>query len=237
MAMQMKHLVIVSLCISGISICGFAFAQSAKKNEANILAGSTIWSNPAFSKQNKATNWYALQYRQDNSIWLTPTKLKFVPRTDDDMLIDVISSASDAALHLSFPNIQSGRVESATVNGRSIDFFKLQKTRLHSIPIQFGTKSYVLTSKFDKQRGYEHFLQILNSKHENQLRQKIAHDLVGVEADSYLSMSFAGDLDRDGKLDLIVERNYYGTGEYCLYLSSLAKVNQLLQSVACRSEG
>ena len=53
----------------------------------------------------------------------------------------------------------------------------------------------------------------------------------------YSSLVWAGDLDRDGQLDVIVQYSSYDTQKVCLYLSSVASQGSLVKEVSCWSQG
>jgi len=57
------------------------------------------------------------------------------------------------------------------------------------------------------------------------------------DSEFHASLMWAGDLDRDGQLDLIVEFIASDASEVCLYLSSPAARGRLLKKVSCWGSG
>jgi len=53
------------------------------------------------------------------------------------------------------------------------------------------------------------------------------------DADAGLALMWAGDLDRDGRLDVIFEGSGKNSGEVCVWLSSLAKAGEPVGKAAC----
>lgn len=55
----------------------------------------------------------------------------------------------------------------------------------------------------------------------------------GADSDDRASVAWAGDLDRDGRLDLIIYQTRHNSGGYCLYLSSTATNGALVAEAGC----
>jgi hypothetical protein len=174
--------------------------------------------------------WLALQMR-DGRWQLVPTELK--SERVKDLLLDegeqktgikITSLHQDAIAYLRLPVIKPGAVNAASV------WFK--KDAPHNI----AAKQKPLRINFNRQR-YElaatsSYAYIKKGAHSTLLEEFRGGE--GGELNK-LELVWAGDLDQDGRLDLITLKSGYNTSALCLHLSSKATENHVVELVDCHS--
>jgi hypothetical protein len=175
--------------------------------------------------------WFALQI-QDGRWQLVPTELK--SERVKDLLLDegeqktgvkISSLHQDAIAFLRMPALKPGLVNAV----KNMPFKK--DAPLHIAPkqkpvrIYFNRQPYVIEASSS-------YVTITNGEQSTVLEQ------LDYGEDSELNrfhLVWAGDLDQDGKLDLITSHTAYSAGALCVYLSSQASKNNVLEQVDCHS--
>jgi hypothetical protein len=221
--------ILLGLCVSVLSSTAISQElDDGMKQDWKILAPGEYHDGEA--PKVPGIGWLALQMR-DGRWQLVPTELK--SERVKDLLLDegeqktgikITSLHKDAIAYLRLPTITPGVVNAASV------WFK--KDAPHNI----AAKQKPLRINFNRQR-YElaatsSYAYIKNGTQSTLLEEFRAGE--GGELNK-LELVWAGDLDRDGKLDLITSKSGYNTGALCLHLSSKAPENHVVTLVDCHS--
>jgi hypothetical protein len=110
-----------------------------------------------------------------------------------------------------------------------------------SMEFKFGEKDYYILVGFGEalDRGVAKPFDIairnyrIEVSHYPWVNKQVIASFDIVAMDGLPTLLWAGDLDRDGKLDLLLDlTNHYNVSEYTLFLSSMAEGDSLLQKVA-----
>ena len=128
---------------------------------------------------------------------------------------------ADALVYLRVPGLVVGKVDAADMRfkGTPHEFDK------PVLPVPFkGT-----TWRFEAQVGK---LTLTDGTHRQQLG--FASDESDMRT---VRLLWAGDIDRDGKLDFLIDFSSDDSGEQCLWLSSRAKLGEFAGKAACMGRG
>jgi hypothetical protein len=135
--------------------------------------------------------------------------------------IQITSNRADAIALLRFQNVKPGKVDTPSMTFK--DTPRSVSSGDPPLRIPFKGEQYLIQA--DKGRVYLH------------LRQSKAQlpDLLAADGDNENSASllWAGDLDGDGRLDLLFAYNGNNRAGVCLYLSAAAAEGELVQRAAC----
>ena len=160
--------------------------------------------------------WLALTPGKDG--WsLVPTKLSF----DDVDAKGVQSSTSGAEFYLAHPAIVAGHAATPNMRfkGKPYQFFDL-----HAAPLRIAFHD----------RAYEIAVDGLEVVLRSTGRKSVIGS-VDPDHDAETTLFWAGDLDGDGEIDLIVYRGDSKNGQYCLMLSSAnKKPDGIVHDVGCQ---
>ena len=165
---------------------------------------------------------------------------KIIYTWDGDMLGNISSNIKNEIAYIRNRNIKSGEVSTARFVG-SHKYFKTITERLPGNKIKFSTKPKINVTKVrvsevkTKISLGNHIYFIYEGNNGLVLTGRDGKSIVSPGRVGYFIM-WAGDLDRDGKLDLIVnsEDGAEKNGMTCLLLSSIAKKPQLVDEAACQ---
>lgn len=135
--------------------------------------------------------------------------------------IKITSNRDEAIALIRLPGIKAGRVDTPNMKFRA-------KPRLISsgdspLKVLLNHDEYVI-----QPAGAQ--IQLRIGKDETILADLAARE--GDDSDS-ASLIWAGDLDRDGKLDLLFSYERYNAFGSCLYLSSIAGEGEVVRQAAC----
>jgi len=131
-----------------------------------------------------------------------------------------ITAQTDAIALLRLPDLHPGKVNTPNMRFKGID---KPLSSASPIAISFNGSLYHVGVK-DSQAYLR-----------NGSRTTLLPDIVvgGPESDDSASLLWAGDLDGDGQLDLLVSYSGYNSGGVCLYISSKAPGSALVHRIAC----
>ena len=165
---------------------------------------------------------YLALHKVDDKYFLTKTKVTYIPLNDyeGEEVGNNTSNLSNVVAYIRDKNITSGEVTAAIVDWSG----KSGKPRVteSKMKITLGNQTYFV---YDTKGAL--------ALTRDGVNQEISPGRVS------FAILWAGDLDGDGKLDLIIysldgdDKN----SEKCLLLSSIAKKPQLVKEAACMSYG
>ncbi|PRY15485.1 hypothetical protein CLV24_102106 [Pontibacter ummariensis] len=181
--------------------------------------------------------WLGLFY-ENGKYELRPTKLKVHvvedPTADSAGVIsgrEVIGIAPHVAFFIRGLQAKAGAVDSAS-------FSKTTVAANKAIPYTFKGQDYLIKAygdsiqEADMEYAYRNYgWKVVGRKRGKQIEQVLAED----ESfdDSIYVLLWAGDLDRDGIPDLLLDlSNHYNVSRYTLFLSSMAERGKLYKKVA-----
>lgn len=133
--------------------------------------------------------------------------------------VRIHAEPAGALLYLRLPGLVPGKVDTPDMR------FKKRARRMDdstALPIRFNGRTWRLDV-----RRHELFVSV--GKSSMSLGQVVVPD----DADVGMSLLWAGDLDRDGRLDFIFDSSGKNSGAICVWLSSLAKPGEPVGEAAC----
>lgn len=136
--------------------------------------------------------------------------------------VDITSNYVEVLALLRFPSIKPGKVDTPDMKFK--DSPRPLSTDATSLKIAFKGEEYVIEAK-----SIGIYLNKGTTK-------TLLPDLIAgsPESEDSSSLLWAGDLDGDGKLDLLIAYSGYNSGGVCLYLSAGAGTGALVKRVACQ---
>lgn len=237
--MRKIYIVVFTLVFIGLSIAIFLVVK-ANGSQKNITHNSILYlSNYLGIDPIPDANGGWLALHRPQGIWtLAPTtpQKKGTALDTDLPVFEISSPIPNTFLFVRAKGLKAGKVE--VVGGRVID--KANKsyiTTCTNIPgcvdkLKLGTSHYELATealKKDKNKHGEIRVRlILVKKREKNSKQILIDEYTNYIVDLRWQLRLAGDLDRDGKMDLIIRTAIGETGKYMLYLSTHAKKNELV---------
>ncbi|HEY6093842.1 MAG TPA: hypothetical protein VIU93_02705 [Gallionellaceae bacterium] len=195
--------------IVALVLCSIFFLTNAFGADAEILfPGNVITLDLHNKKQINGARFMAL-YKIDGRFAVEEVVVSFGPSSNED-ITEIVSSKKNTIALFRNTNIRSGDVQTV-VEGLDVD--------KNSKKLSLGSSSYVVR---ETQQG-------LSLGGPDGLSSIIGFGDV-------FHIIWAGDLDRDGKLDLIVySSDAEGKGATsCLFLSSVADMGKLVKKMACQ---
>lgn len=196
-----------------ISLCALCFAlcvATASADEAKILFPGSVLPDdlPEFGQDLKGSKFLAL-HRVGGKVLLSEARVTYNGNT-----ANISSDIKDPIVYVRRIALELGEVQEAIIRGNR-DRYALES----ELEISLNDKTYTL---YKKNRTYV----LVGPKGESRL----------YPGRGFLRVVWAGDVDRDGELDLIIQAG--GTDEKnevdCLLLSSLAKRPNLVKEFACQ---
>lgn len=201
----------------------------------NVSAASTPDSGPAFhilrdddvyhggeAPLEPGPGWFALDV-VDGRWRLVPARLRgeqaVDPVGDSNTGVRVAADPAHAFLYLQLPGLVAGKVDTPDLrfkdNGRPI-------SDATALAMPFKGQPWRLDVR-------HHALLLSDGKTTMSHGQVVLPD----SPDDGLTLLWAGDLDRDGRLDLIFEGSGMNSTNVCVWLSSRAKPGRLVGQAAC----
>ncbi|KVD63091.1 hypothetical protein [Burkholderia ubonensis] len=157
----------------------------------------------------------------DRNHWeLVPARIRFEPVQGYDEVVDVTSDQDKSIVLLHCELLKAGKVETATMpfanNERTIE--------PHAKPLHIGF------------HGHQYDLRYTASGSvtaEGDGKRSILHDFGGSTPPFRASLIWAGDIDRDGRLDFLMEFESDIGANFCLLTSGRARERELVGRAGC----
>ena len=159
-----------------------------------------------------------------DGLWnLVPATLKANVPKDNPDLVTITATPADAPVYVRLPGLTAGKVDTPDMRFKGVD----RDLSRMAVGIPFKGVPY----KFELKAGQTWLT-------DGTSRQLILEGPVkgesGGERDEHSArLIWAGDLDRDGKLDFIISDWFDDGGTMCVWLSSRAASGQLAGEAAC----
>lgn len=177
--------------------------------------------------QHPGKNWLALSERE--GIWqLLPAAVTSTPINDGVLDLEgeksgvrISAKPKDALVVLRIPGLRTGAVDTPALSFSSEA--PLLITAVTPVHFLFGGAPFTL-----QVRNHKVYLQ--NSRNSTLLAEQYVGN---ADSDDAATLLWAGDLNRDGKPDLLVRAGTNNGTNTCLYLSDPSTPNQLVRKVAC----
>lgn len=210
--------------LAGLLLAGSASAQPAADAWSLLMAGEY---HHGEAPEKPGRGWLALVAQ--GGVWRLEPAIVRATRIHDAVLdaegqktgIRISANYSEAIALLRFPGLRAGKVD--TPNWRFKDNPRLISR--HDTPVTLSFKGEVYRIEAGQ-----------SAIHLGLGTQKtVLADLApgGEDSEDTASLLWAGDLDGDGKLDLLFAYTGYNRGGACLYLSSGAGEGALVRQLAC----
>ena len=211
--------------------------------EPTALIGQTDGAFVGFKKWKSSKEWFALVQR-DNSFSLEPTQIKFHKRLPPEESIHAVPEYVYRSLHpderflLRHQSLKAGEVKTLHLSdsGQQISYWD----RRTPVSLKFLGREY----RFNLiHRGPNNPANTAADNRkvfvEHQGRKTLLKDwnLDSGADDNHERIVWAGDLDRDDRLDLIIVFTTYASSTTCLFLSSTAGPGEVLSQVGCHYIG
>lgn len=187
--------------------------------------------------------WFAL-IRRDTNTDLLPTRIRFHKRfpldpPSDPQIVSLYKSTHpDADYLLRHKSLTAGRVKTLPISDAQEIITHVD--RRTPTPLRFLGSEYKFNIVY---RGPNHPAntaadnrKVFIEHHGRTTLLKDWNDDIGA-GDDFEVIRWAGDLDHDGRLDLIIEFASYGSHQTCLFLSSVAGPTEVLRRVGCYISG
>jgi hypothetical protein len=219
------------LFISACFFLSLGIQTQAASSEWQVLmpGGEMTYYHGGEAPTHPGTGWFALV--PVGGVWrLEPVIVRSVrvqdqlldgedPKTWTGVMILSNPKYDDVVALLRFDSIKSGKVDTPNIKFHE-DFLYFPKIGEPPLKINFKGVEYRLETSDSGT--------YLKSGEKSQLLSEIEQDESAAKI-----IRWAGDLDRDGKLDFLFEDGRYNTGSFCLYLSSKATESELVRRIAC----
>ncbi len=216
----MRRLAALSLAV-GLSVC---ICARAEDSPVRILYGGTGHGyEHGDLPERMQPGWLALAVR--NGVWwLTPASFSMSyfsgshdPEGQNNSVALAVTPA-DSLVLLDLPELVPGKVDTPDVR------FKNRPRMLEpTTALTFAFKAREWSLRVDAGEL------ILSDGTSSMSLGEVADDM----SEHHTELLWAGDLDHDGRLDLVLERTGIDGAALCVWLSSLAALGQLVGKAAC----
>ena len=218
--MKTKALLAVLLVLLGASMASTAFAQEDEPDSCRVLQPTRMLADDVGEAgADLGDGWLALASNGDR--WkLAPARIRLEPVQPDGAVVDVTPDVKHAVALLRCKSLRPGRVDAANLafpsDGRVIE--------PGVEPLRFGF------------HGRRYALRYTASGAviaEGGGKRSVLHDFGGDMPPFRVTLIWAGDLDRDGRPDFLMEFSSEIGSNFCLFMSGNAKENELVGPVGC----
>ncbi|WP_412024187.1 hypothetical protein [Burkholderia cepacia] len=218
MKTQAKALLVVLLVSLGASTP--AFAQEGEPDTCLVLQPTRIApEDVGEAGDHSGAGWLGLV--PDGNHWkLAPARVRFEPVQPEGDIVDIKSDLKKAVALFRCRSLRPGKVDAANLtfpkDGRAIES--------GAKPLRFGF------------HGHRYELRHTASGAviaEGDGKRSVLHDFGGSTPPFRASLIWAGDLDRDGRPDFLMEFESDLGASFCLFASGRATANELVGPASC----
>jgi hypothetical protein len=225
-----RRLLLVASALASLAAFGLIHGQDRQQESAQIWRAGTLHEDEVIGKTGE--QWIAL-LRTDSGYALAWTTVTVTDATNglmpSDKSVSVERQSETLWLFRGIPSFREGPVQTVYCGTQSIDAG-------YGINLNGVRGSQTWSNLYAKQvkdgdvvSGYELTL----STHAMPERIQILESRIGWDPDARPFLLWAGDLDRDGRLDLVIDmQTHYNSSEPTLFLSSAADSATLVKRVA-----
>jgi hypothetical protein len=215
-----KALLAVLLVLLGASTASTAFAQAGEPDSCLVLQPTRIaLDDVGEAGAYPGGGWLGLV--PDGHRWkLAPARVRFEPVQPDGDIVDIKSDPSKAVALFRCKSLRQGKVDAANLT------FPKYGTAIEpgASPLRFGF------------HGRRHALRYTVSGAviaEGDGKRSVLHDFGGSTPPFRATLIWAGDLDRDGRPDFVMEFESEIGANLCLFTSGNANENELVAPAGC----
>ena len=159
-----------------------------------------------------------------DGLWnLVPATLKASVSKDNPDLVTIAATPPDAPVYVHLPGLAAGKVDTPEMRFKGVD----RDLSRMAVGIPFKGVQY----KFELKAGQTWLTD--GTSRQLILAGSGKGESEGERDESSAKLIWAGDLDRDGKLDFIISDWFDDGGTMCVWLSSRAGPGQLAGKAAC----
>ena len=218
--MKPKALLAVLLVFLGVSTASTAFAQESEPDPCLVLQPTQISPyDVGEAGDYPGGGWLGLI--PDGHRWtLAPARVRFEPSQPSGDIVDIKSDPSKAVALFRCKLLRQGKVDAANLafpkNGRAIE------PGANPLRFDFHGRRYALRHTASGAVIAE-----------GDGKRSVLHDFGGGSPPFSASLIWAGDLDRDGRPDFLMEFESDLGASFCLFTSGSAKENGLVGSAGC----
>ncbi len=218
--MNIKALLAGLLVLPGVSAASTAFAQESEPDSCAVLQPLRMLADDVGDAgTDLGDGWLALA--PDGNRWkLAPARIRLEPVQPDGIVVDVTPDVKHAVALLRCTSLRPGRVDAVNLafpnGGRVIE--------PGPEPLRFAF------------HGHRYALRYTASGAviaEGGGKRSVLHDFGGDPPPFRVTLIWAGDLDRDGRLDFLMEFGSEIGTNFCLFTSGNAKENELVGPAGC----
>ncbi|MDR0242617.1 MAG: hypothetical protein LBJ65_13530 [Burkholderia sp.] len=216
--MNAKALLAVLLVLSGFA--SSAFAQDREPDSCLVLHPTRIAPDDVGEAGDHSGGGWLGLVPSGNHWTLAPARVRFEPVQPEGDIVDIKSDPEKAVALFRCKSLRQGKVDAANLvfptggkvigPGASPLRFVLHGRRF--------TLRHTVTGAVIAEGGG---------------RRSVLHDFGGSSPPFRASLIWAGDVDRDGRLDLLMEFESDLGASFCLFTSSSAKENELAGPASC----
>ncbi|VWC99069.1 hypothetical protein [Burkholderia lata] len=220
--MNTKTLLAVLFVLLGASTASTVFAQESEPDPCLVLQPTRMLADDVGNAGiDLGDGWLALA--PNGNRWkLAPARIRLEPARPDGAVVDVTPDVKKAVALLHCKSLRQGRVEAANLafpnGGRVIE------PGPEPLRFAFHGRRYALR--------YTASGAVIA---EGEGKRSILHDFGGSTPPFRVTLIWAGDLDRDGRPDFLMEFESDLGASFCLFTSGSAKENELVGPAGCMS--
>ncbi|AOJ42529.1 hypothetical protein WJ23_32265 [Burkholderia lata] len=218
--MKTKALLAVLLVLLGVSTAVTAFAQESEPDPCLVLRPTQIAPDDVGEAGDYPGGGWLGLIPEGHRWTLAPARVRFEPSQPSGDIVDIKSDPSKAVALFRCKSLRQGKVEAANLafpkDGKAIE--------PGARPLRFGF------------HGRRYALRHTVSGAviaEGDGKRSVLHDFGGSSPPFSASLIWAGDLDRDGRLDFLMEFESDLGASFCLFTSGSAKENELVGDAGC----
>jgi hypothetical protein len=215
-----KALLAVLFVLLSTSTASKAFAQESEPDSCVVLQPTRMLADDVGEAgTDLGEGWLGLA--PDGHRWkLAPARIRLEPAQPDGTVVDVTSNVKNAVALLRCKSLRQGRVDAANLtfpNGA-----RVIEPGVDPLRFAFHGRQYTLR--------YTASGAVIA---EGDGKRSVLHDFGGSTPPFRTTLIWAGDLDRDGRLDFLMEFESDLGASFCLFTSGRAKENELIGEAGC----